>query len=236
MSESRTRTKYAYDSFGKLTASTGTLTNPFQYTGREFDQETGIYEYRARYYDPSAGRFVSEDPINFWSGVNFYAYVGNSSVNLIDPSGLQPGWWNGVMNWLFPPVSPPPTGQWPTPPAPTLPFKCTVPGECDFTPDMSSALDCFRINLGRQPTITCGHGRHKDTDPHSRGEATDMGHGSNPWLTTDQVKSAFENCFANAYGQEEYNDGGTTTHYHLQDTPGVGGATGFSPTVHGQGK
>ncbi len=34
---------YAYDSFGKLTASTGTLTNPFQYTGREFDSETGLY-------------------------------------------------------------------------------------------------------------------------------------------------------------------------------------------------
>ena len=227
---------YDYDSFGKLSASTGTLTNPFQYTGREFDQETGIYQYRARYYDPSTGRFVSEDPIKFLGGVNFYAYVGNSSVNLIDPSGLQPGWWDGVMDWLYGPVPPPPTRNWPTPPAPTLPFKCTVAGECDFTPDMSSALDCFRIQLGRQPTITCGRGRHKDTDPHARGEATDMGHGSNPWLTTDQVKSAFEHCFDSAYGQEEYNDDGKTTHYHLQDTPGVGGATGFSPTVHGQGK
>ena len=46
---------YTYDSFGKLTASSGTLTNPFQYTGREFDSETGIYEYRARYFDPSVG-------------------------------------------------------------------------------------------------------------------------------------------------------------------------------------
>jgi len=54
---------YAYDSFGKLTASTGTLTNPFQYTGREFDQETGAYYYRARYYDQNVGRFVGEDPI-----------------------------------------------------------------------------------------------------------------------------------------------------------------------------
>src|SRR5580704_14729191 len=41
---------YSYDSFGKAT-STGTLTNPFQYTGREFDSETGIYYYRARYFD-----------------------------------------------------------------------------------------------------------------------------------------------------------------------------------------
>ena len=79
---------YAYDSFGKLTASTGTLTNPFQYTGREFDQETGNYFYRARYYDQNVGRFVSEDPIRSRGGIDFYAYAGNSPVNYIDPLGL----------------------------------------------------------------------------------------------------------------------------------------------------
>src|SRR5208282_1137183 len=42
---------YVYDSFGKLTALTGTITNPFLYTGRELDSETGLYNYRARYYD-----------------------------------------------------------------------------------------------------------------------------------------------------------------------------------------
>jgi RHS repeat-associated protein len=82
---------YSYDSFGKLTASTGTLINPFQYTGREFDPETGIYQYRARYYDQNVGRFLSEDPLKGISdGVNFYAYVHNSSINLIDPTGLSP--------------------------------------------------------------------------------------------------------------------------------------------------
>ena len=44
--------------------------------------------YRARYYDPNVGRFLSEDPIQFLGGVNFYAYVGNSSVNFADPLGL----------------------------------------------------------------------------------------------------------------------------------------------------
>jgi RHS repeat-associated protein len=78
---------YVYDSFGKLSASTGTLTNPFQYTGRELDPETGLYYYRARYYDPSAGRFISEDPINFLGGVNFYPYVRNNPVTWPDPSG-----------------------------------------------------------------------------------------------------------------------------------------------------
>ena len=79
---------YTYDSFGKRTASTGTLLNPFQYTGREFDPETGIYEYRARYYDPTVGRFKSEDPIRFKGGINFYGYVGNNPINRTDPDGM----------------------------------------------------------------------------------------------------------------------------------------------------
>jgi RHS repeat-associated protein len=78
---------YVYDSFGKLTASTGTITNPFQYSGREFDSETGLYYYRARYYDPKGGRFLSEDPIGFDGGANFYAYAGNSPTLFTDPSG-----------------------------------------------------------------------------------------------------------------------------------------------------
>jgi RHS repeat-associated protein len=91
---------YTYDSFGKLTASTGTLLNPFQYTGREFDLETGIYEYRARYYDQNAGRFISEDPIAFRGGVNFYRYVLNNPVINVDPPGLGPnGWGNKGWTW-----------------------------------------------------------------------------------------------------------------------------------------
>jgi RHS repeat-associated protein len=79
---------YVYDSFGNLTASTGTVTNPFQYTARELDSETSIYYYRARYYDPGAGRFSSEDPIRIGGGINFYRYAGNDPVKLIDPYGL----------------------------------------------------------------------------------------------------------------------------------------------------
>jgi RHS repeat-associated protein len=77
---------YAYDSFGKTTA-TGSLFNPFQYTGRESDPETGLYYYRARYYEPSAGRFLNEDPIAFRGGINFYSYVADNPVTLVDPGG-----------------------------------------------------------------------------------------------------------------------------------------------------
>jgi len=81
---------YTFDSFGKLTASTGALTNPFQYTGREFDTETGIYNYRARYFDPATGRFISEDPIRFGGdGPSFYLYVNNDPTDFIDPLGLK---------------------------------------------------------------------------------------------------------------------------------------------------
>ena len=79
---------YSYDSFGNSSGSTGTLTNPFQYTGRELDAETNIYLYRLRYYDSSTGRFLNEDPIAFQGGVNFYVYVKNSPTRFIDPTGL----------------------------------------------------------------------------------------------------------------------------------------------------
>jgi len=83
---------YTYDSFGNLTASTGSVTNPFRYTARESDTETGLYYYRARYYDPSVGRFLSEDPIGFAGGdLSFYTYVSNSVAGLFDQFGLRPG-------------------------------------------------------------------------------------------------------------------------------------------------
>lgn len=82
--------EYSYDSFGvPQKTRTGSLPQPYSYTGREYDVETGLYYYRARYYDPQAGRFISRDPIGFAGGdVNLYGYVQNNPVNRIDPLGL----------------------------------------------------------------------------------------------------------------------------------------------------
>jgi RHS repeat-associated protein len=93
---------YTYGAFGNLIASTGTVTNPFQFTAREFDPETGIYEYRARYYQPNLGRFLSEDPAGFSGGTDFYDYVQGDPIDFDDPSGLIKmkihGYWCGP-NW-----------------------------------------------------------------------------------------------------------------------------------------
>lgn len=103
---------YTYDSFGNLVAETGSLGNPFQFTGRDFDSETGHRYYRARYYDPTTGRFLNEDPIGFDGGVNFYPYVDNSPINFTDPAG-----WQAVQN-PQPIPEPPPPGPQLVPPNP----------------------------------------------------------------------------------------------------------------------
>ena len=79
---------YAFDSFGNQTASSGSLTNSFRYTGREFDAETSLYYMRARYFDPVTGKFMSEDPTRFRDSVNFYRYVRNDPVDNTDPTGF----------------------------------------------------------------------------------------------------------------------------------------------------
>lgn len=87
---------YAYDSFGQMTPS-GTLAQPYTYTAREYDSESYLYYYRARYYDPKAGRFITKDPIGFGGGdVNLYAYVQNDPVNWVDPLGLDATNWSNT--------------------------------------------------------------------------------------------------------------------------------------------
>ena len=89
------------DSYGNITSGTQqcipvsrgvcqSVPNPFFFTGREFDLETNLLFYRARYYDPTAGRFIGEDPLRFFVGdANFYAYVFNNPTIWEDPSGYS---------------------------------------------------------------------------------------------------------------------------------------------------
>lgn len=75
-----------YDPWGKLLQ--GSTTAGYAFTGREWDPEAALYYYRARYYDPSVGRFVSEDPLRFVDGVNPYRYARNNPLTWSDPTGL----------------------------------------------------------------------------------------------------------------------------------------------------
>jgi len=87
--------QYEYDAFGKVTIynasfdtlSSSTIDNPYLFTGRRLDPETGLYYYRARHYDSETGRFMQRDPLGYVDGMNLFEYVGGNVVNWVDPLG-----------------------------------------------------------------------------------------------------------------------------------------------------
>jgi RHS repeat-associated protein len=91
---------YEYDPYGATTikdqgggtVSASPIGNPFMYTGRRLDEETGLYYYRARHYSPQLKRFVQRDPLEYVDGPNAYAYVRARPTVAMDPSGLNPAW------------------------------------------------------------------------------------------------------------------------------------------------
>jgi RHS repeat-associated protein len=91
-----TTVQYSYAPFGAVSIS-GSTTNSFTYTGREMDG-LGVNYYRARYYNPAIGRFISEDPIGFLGGVNEYAYVEDDPSDFVDPLGRDK--WSFFDQWL----------------------------------------------------------------------------------------------------------------------------------------
>ena len=79
-----------FDAFGRLTYPSSPDSFEFAYTGRPLDATTDLYNYRARWYDASVGRFLSEDPTSFDAGdMNLYRYVGNNPMVYVDPSGMK---------------------------------------------------------------------------------------------------------------------------------------------------
>ena len=82
---------YEYDPYGNVTASAGAYAddNPFRFSTKYWDDETGSGNWGLRYYSARLGRWVSRDPIEEQGGINIYGYVGNSSVEHVDPQGRQ---------------------------------------------------------------------------------------------------------------------------------------------------
>ena len=214
---------YAFDSFGKQTASSGSLANPFQYTGREFDAESSLYFYRARYYDPNAGRFLSEDPARY-EFTSFYTYVGENPVLWRDPLGLWKckegdcgGFDPGLKSSL------------------DCLEKCAKIGDITVTCGTSS----------HPPKIKNGTAT---ADPHFYGGAVDIGNNNNPKLSPELFDKCFKACFPQkqpptrtwgSYAQREYNsnDPDQGWHFHVQYFGGLGNKAGFSPDpIHPHGQ
>jgi RHS repeat-associated protein len=82
---------YSYDAYGNLLGNTGTNENDYLYRGEQFDESLDLQYLRARYYDPTTGRFISTDP---FEGVleqpvsrHRYLYGNSNPVTFLDPSG-----------------------------------------------------------------------------------------------------------------------------------------------------
>jgi RHS repeat-associated protein len=91
--------RFAYSAYGQPTIldasgsalSTSSISNRYTYTGREWDATLGLHHFRARWMSPSAGRFLSRDPIGFrGSGWGLYEFVHGRTLLRVDPSGLLP--------------------------------------------------------------------------------------------------------------------------------------------------
>jgi RHS repeat-associated protein len=81
------QTQFTYEPFGFVSQTGAASTSSYKYTGRE-DDGTGLYYYRARYYQPRFQRFISEDPIGLRGGINVYRYANNNALLFADPLGL----------------------------------------------------------------------------------------------------------------------------------------------------
>ncbi len=90
--------RYVYDDFGGFRSRTEAVTNYYAFTGREYDSAVDLIYYRARYYDPLIGRFLTRDPAAILAGPNQYSYVGNNPQTARDPSGLLDACYD-YLNW-----------------------------------------------------------------------------------------------------------------------------------------
>ena len=131
-----------------------------QIAGQEYDADTGLYYYNARWYDAKTGRFTSPDPTGFAAGdVNLYRYVNNSVVNATDPSGLRPPFGSDD----DPVFVPDPAGGDPYDPGYNDPGRF-IPYPVDPFPDLPGQYPGFNLPPGFD-----GADPFDPTDPYFRG-------------------------------------------------------------------
>ena len=83
-------------------AATSTWSTPYKFNAKELDEETGLYYYGARYYDPRTSVWISKDPLaEKYPNVSSYVYCHNNPVNMVDPNGKEPREGNNVLKIDF---------------------------------------------------------------------------------------------------------------------------------------
>jgi len=138
---------YEYSVYGQVAASDADHPNRFMFTGREFDKDTGLYCYRARYYHPEVGRFLQTDPVGYDAGANLYRYCRNNPIRMLDPMGLTPTTWPAYDPCapLYPPY---PGGSDPCDPCEAIVciWDCNDP--CNLAGDGFGDLQCTGFKPG----------------------------------------------------------------------------------------
>jgi RHS repeat-associated protein len=136
--------QYTYGPYGNTTM-TGSSLNPYQFTGRENDG-TGLYYYRARYYDPASGRFISEDPIRFGgTQIDLYTYVSDNPVGFADPAGTCPQY-DSVTKWHM---------ECMNQPTPEEKCRCHCVYAAENSGCFESCMECFSSKNPFKPHELC---------------------------------------------------------------------------------
>ena len=100
---------YQYDPFGVRMNAAGSVNQPIQFSTKPYDEKIGLSYYGFRFYAPALGRWLTRDPLGEEGGINLYGFVGNNSINYIDPYGDQ------AVVPILPPPPPTPPGPLPIP-------------------------------------------------------------------------------------------------------------------------
>lgn len=199
-SSQNTVATYTYDEFGRVVSKSGTLDQPFQFSTKYYDQQTGLNYYGYRFYSPVLGRWINRDPLGERGGVNLYGFVENDPVNWVDPLGLE---------------------QYNHPAPRTVPVTGTTKVMLDC---VEACLKRKTKNPNLNLMITGGAetSGHTANSHHYKGEACDVaGPNSNPVNDKDVMECATR-CGFGAGHYENFPNTPNANHWHLQQNPGNG--------------
>jgi len=124
---------YRYDPYGNTTYSSGSLAaaNVYRFSSKEVHLNSGLYSYGYRFYSPNWQRWLNQDPIGEWGGINLYGFVGNEPIGLVDPLGLVEFSILNPISWYWPGYN----GPTYSPPLPMPSTVQTAGSRVDWTPE-----------------------------------------------------------------------------------------------------